>query len=269
MNEEIISEYYLERYVLGELPEEEAEEIARLAAVDPELQSTLEEIESSNREILALYPPPMVKASLSNQLAEMAKKPFPLKRILAISSAAAVLLAIILVLPLIKRSPGIIEPGSEQDVTLIKGVPQVDLFITQLLVYRKLKDRVEILSDGDYAQAGDLLQLAYVATEEPYGMIFSIDGRGLITLHFPEKKGESTRLELNKQSSLPNAIELDDAPGFERFFFITSDSPIDVDSVFKELESLSDLPEEAKKIDLDLPRNLKQYSFLILKGEES
>jgi hypothetical protein len=269
MNEEIISEYYLERYAMGELPGEEAEEIERMAATDPELQSALENIESSNREILALYPPPIVRASLSTRLTEMQKKSFPLKRILAISSAGVVLLTIILVLPLLKNKPRIIYPDSEQDVTLIKGIPKVDLSITQLLVYRKIQDQVKILSDGDYASAGDLLQLAYVATKESYGMIFSIDGRGLVTLHFPESGGGSTKLELNKQFLLPNAIELDDAPGFERFFFLTSESPINVNSVLKELEGLTEHPEKAKQADLELPGNLKQYSFLILKGEES
>jgi hypothetical protein len=269
MNKEIISEYYLERYSLGELPAEEAEEIGQMAAANPEIQAALENIESSNREILALYPPPMVKATLSIQLTEKQKKSFPLKRVLAISSAAVVLLTIILVLPLTKKKPGIIDPDSIQDVTLIKGIPKVDLSITQLLVYRKMQDQVEMLADGDHARAGDLLQLAYVATEEPYGMIFSIDGRGLVTLHFPEDSRESTKLELNTQLSLPNAIELDDAPGFERFIFLTSRTPIDVEAILKKLKGLTEYPEQAKHIDLDLPGNLKQYSFLILKGEGS
>ena len=269
MNKEIISEYYLERYVLSELPDEEAEEIGRLAAADTELQAALKNIESSNREILELYPPSMVKASLSTQLTEMPKRSCPLKRVLAISSAAAVLLTIILVLPLLKEKPGIIYSDPEQDVTLIKGISKVDLSVTQLLVYRKIQDQVEILSDGDHARAGDLLQLAYVSTKESYGIIFSIDGRGLITLHFPEGKEESTKLELNKQFFLPNAFELDDAPGFERFFFLTSRTPIDVGAVLKELEILAENPEQTKKTGLDLPENLKQFSFLIFKGEGS
>lgn len=269
MNKEIISEYYLERYALGELPAEEAEEIWQMAALDPELRTALENIESSNREILTLYPPPMIKASLTTQLTEMQKKPFALKRVLIYASVAAALLLVILVLPLLKEKPGMVYTDAERDVILIKGIPKVDLSVTQLLVYRKIQDQVEMLADGDHARAGDLLQLAYVATEETYGMIFSIDGRGLVTLHFPEDSRESTKLEMNKQLSLPNAIELDDAPGFERFFFLTSRTPIDVDAVLKELKDLTEYPEQARQIDLDLPGNLKQYSFLILKGEGS
>jgi hypothetical protein len=269
MNKEDISEYYLERYALGELPEEEAKDIGRLASADPELQGALDEIESSNREILSLYPPLAFKASLLMRLENVPKKSFPLKGVLTISSVAAALLIFILVLPMLKKRPGVVYPDGEQDVTLIKGIPAVDLSVTQLLVYRKIKDQVEILSDGDQARPGDLLQLAYVSTEKSYGMILSIDGRGLITLHFPEGKDKSTQLELNKQFLLPNAIELDDAPAFERFFFLTSGSPINVDAVLRGLEDMASNPEQIKQTDLDLPENLKQYSVLILKGEGS
>jgi hypothetical protein len=267
MNKESISEYYLERYALGELPDEEAEEIGRLASKDIELQAALDEIESSNREILSLYPPLTFKASLMSRIEDKPSKSFPLKRFLTVSSVAAALLILFLVLPKIKKRPEIIHPVGEQEVTQVKGSPTVDLSITQLLVYRKIQDQVEILTDGDQARPGDLLQLAYVSTEESYGMILSIDGRGLITLHFPEGKGESTQLELNKQFLLPNAIELDDAPGFERFFFLTSGFPIDVDAVLKGLEDVAKNPEQVKKRSLDVPENLKQYSILILKGE--
>ena len=327
MHKEVISEYYLERYAMRELPDDEAEEIGWMVSTDPELQAALNEIESSNREILALYPPRMVTASLSTQIAapsenastatkekltekisaehteepsetlpekpketlpekpsampletpaEMPskkwKRAFPLRPILAVSSVAAILLAVLLILPLLKQKPGIVHRGEEEDITLIKGIPRVDLSVTQLLVYRKIEDKVEILSDGDKASAGDLLQLAYVATEETdetHGMILSVDGRGLITLHYPESKDKSTQLELNKQLSLPNAIELDDAPGFERFFFLTSGSPIDVKAVLITLKNSVRDPEHVKTTNLDLPESLKQYSILILKGAGS
>lgn len=268
MNKETVSEYYLERYALGELPDEEGKEIRRLSSSIPEIQAALEDIKSSDQDILALYPPLAVKASLMTQLAETSKKPFPLKRVLTISSAAAVL-TLILVLPLLKQKPPIIYPDTEQDVTLVKGIPKVDLSKTQLLVYRKMQDQVEILTDGKHASPGDLLQLAYVTAEEPYGIILSIDGRGAVTLHFPGSQGESTKLELNKQSLLPNAIELDDAPKFERFFFLTSKSPIDVDDVLREAQNLTKNPEQIQQKKLDLPASFKQYSILILKGEGS
>jgi hypothetical protein len=269
MNKETISEYYLERYALGELPDEEAEEIERLRSSDPGLQEALSTIEASNKEIIALYPPLTVKANLLTEFEETKKKPFLLRRVLALSSVVATFLILILVLPMLKQKRTITYPDPEQDFTLIKGIPAVDLSQTQLLVYRKIQDQVEILADGEKARAGDLLQLAYVTTEDSYGMILSIDGRGTVTLHHPETKGESTKLELSKQFLLPNAIELDDAPKFERFFFLTSESPIDVDGVLKEAQDLAKYPVQVQQKNLDLPESFKQFSVLILKGEGS
>ena len=262
MNIETISEYYLERYALGELPDEELEEIRRLSSTIPEVQEALDNIEASNSDILSLYPPPTVKASLLTQMEETSRKPFPLKRIFAVSSAIVTLLILILFLPLFKH-----HPDSESDAILVKGIPAVDLSRTQLLVYRKIQDRVEILSDGETARTGDLLQLAYVATKDAYGMILSIDGRGAVTLHLPENKGESTKLEQGKQFLLPNAIELDDAPEFERFIFLTSDFPIDVGGILLEAQDLAKNPEQGQTKNLDLPESLTQYSVLIRKGE--
>ena len=279
MNKEVISEYYLERYALEELPDEDAEEIHRLASTYPEIQNALKEIESSNRDILSLYPASTVKASLLARLHETQGNPteggwviktFPLrlKRILYISSAfATVMVLLILILPGLRKESGIETFEAVQDFPLVKGIQNIDLSKTQLLIFRKKKDKVEILTDGKRASAGDLLQLAYVASKESYGTILSIDGRGVITLHFPAEKGGSTDLELNKKFSLPNAIELDDAPGFERFFLITSESPIDVDDILNKAENLAKDPERAEQAELDLPDSIKQYSILILKGE--
>jgi len=267
MNKETINEYYLERYALGELPDEEKEEIHRLSSSVPEIQAALEGIKSSDRDILSLYPPTIVKANLLTQLENAPDKSFPLRRVLVISSAVATFLILILVLPIFKKEPRIIFPDSRQDIILVKGIPAVDLSKTQLLVYRKIQDQVEILTDGKPARTGDLLQLAYVTAEETYGVILSIDGRGLVTLHFPGDKGESTALELNKQYLLTNAIQLDDAPGFERFFFLTSGSPIDVDAVLRTVKDQAENVEQVKQRNLDLPERYKQYSVLILKGE--
>ena len=51
MNKETISEYYLERYALGELPDEELEDIRRLSSTNPEVQAALDDITASNSDI--------------------------------------------------------------------------------------------------------------------------------------------------------------------------------------------------------------------------
>jgi hypothetical protein len=278
MNNTILSEYYLERYLLGELPNGEAGEIRRQAASDAGLRKTFESILTSNRDILSLYPPAEVKSALLKRMGDRkkpaAKRPLmgPLTwkglSVLSSAMAAAVLLLIVL-LPSHKKSVLTGPETGQEDMSLIKGTASIDMTRTQLIVHRKNNSEVEILSDGNQANEGDLLQLAYVAAQDAYGVILSIDGRGSVTLHFPSQQGESTRLLQNIRAVLPSAIELDDAPDFERFFLITSDSPIDVNVIIKSAETLADRINRISQEELELPAGMNQYSILILKGEGS
>ncbi len=283
MMDGVISEYYLERYVLGELPPEGAREVERAAAADVRVRAALDGIASSNRDILALYPPAAFKAGLLARVKDAEgltpdrepRRSFPAlglswRRALAVATAsAALVLAVIVAVPWIKGRVGAIASGPGVESAVVKGDAGLDLTKTQLLVYRKHGDQAEILADGEEAEAGALLQLAYVADAEPYGVILSIDGRGGVTRHFPAEQGGSTLLSLNKKSLLPNAVELDDAPLFERFFLVTSNAAVDVSGVLAKAAALARNPVRAKHAALDLPAGLSQRSILILKGEGS
>ena len=280
MNKKKISDYYLERYALGELPKEESQKILHLASTDPEIKSALKKIESSNHDILSLYPASKIKDDLLSLLEKDSFKSkvsrwldmssFPSKRSVAISSVCTVLLLVLIfiVLPRSNRRAGIELFDIGQDFSLVKGISDIDMTKTQLLVFRKTNEEVEILENGTRAGQGDLLQLAYIAVTEPYGIILSIDGRGYVTLHYPEESSGSTELKINKKSLLPHAIELDDAPHFERFIFITSKNKIDVDDVLRIAGDLAKNPEKVKTAELDLPKGIDQHSVLILKGED-
>ena len=64
---------------------------------------------------------------------------------------------------------------------------------------------------------------------------------------------------------MPEAIELDNAPGFERFFFVTSDSSLDVEYIMKMARKLASDASRAKTANLDLPEGFKQVSIKIVK----
>jgi hypothetical protein len=270
MNGQVFSEHVLERYLLRELPPEKTGEVERAAAADPCLRSAIAALEVSNRDILARYPATDFRARLLARL-EGTPAPAPVWKRWAwlAPAAAALVLAAVLVGPRLRLLSDSWPFGSGGEQNLVKGAAPVDLTITQLLVYKKSGDRAELLADGAEARAGALLQLAYVAASERYGAILSIDGRGGVTRHFPADEGGSTLLALNKRILLPSALELDDAPGFERFFLVTSAAPVDVAAVMaKAVELAKDLA-AAKGADLDLPARLKQTSVLVLKGEGS
>jgi hypothetical protein len=156
------------------------------------------------------------------------------KHLLILSPALAAAICLLLFLhPGRKEKIEIAPFNMTADSTLAKGVPLINLNKTQLLVHRLHNQKVELLKDWQSARKGDLLQLAYVSAGEPYGMIFSVDGRGGVSLHFPKQEYGSTLLTRYEKILLPEAIELDDAPQFERFIFLTADFPIDVPQVLK------------------------------------
>ena len=151
--------------------------------------------------------------------------------------------------------------------TRIKGLESIDMTKTKIIIYRKKGDEAEILKEGELAKAGDLLQIAYVPAGKTYGVIFSIDGNGVVTLHYPENINSSTILKQEKIVLLSSAYELDDAPEFERFFFITALTEINVQEILKQAKALADSHNPAKKEISALPDTYSQFSILLRKGE--
>lgn len=278
MMNESVSDYTLERYVLGELDEEDGAKVDLEASRNPAIRQALRDIDDSNRDILTRYPPDAVKAELLKRLEDAENTLRPRQRPSRFSSstrlfalvgaAAAALVLILFILPGLDN-PGGLPAGSREDLAIVKGDTHIDLTETQLLIYRQNRASVEVLADGALARTGDLLQLAYVAADDPFGMILSIDGRGTVTLHLPLAGHRAEALHLNKKALLPLAIELDDAPEFERFFLITAAAPFSIEDILEKAKALTRNPGRVKHGELDLPESMKQYSILILKGEES
>jgi len=270
-----ISEYSLEKFFLGELQEGRMKEINGLLTTDPQLRERLDEIKKSNAEILAEYPPELVASRIMANAAKgktlrksFAAVPLSLKKVLLASTAlASVVIVLLFVLPQQTKHDGDMDPlADRRDTTRLKGSPAMDPTGTQLLIHRKQNSHVELLKSGMRGQAGDLLQLAYFTAAEPYGAILSIDGRGHVTLHLPETRDMPATLALRQKILLAHAIELDNAPGFERFFFITSRQPFRLADVLRAAENLATDKERARREMLPLPKTYCQYSTIIIKG---
>jgi hypothetical protein len=105
------------------------------------------------------------------------------------------------------------------DDTRSKGLaPALQVYVAEGSIQRALRS-------GDIVGAGDVLQVQTRSTGAAYGVVVSIDGRGGVSRHFPD----TTDTTLPRgTAALPFSFELDDAPGFERFFLVTSNRPIDV-----------------------------------------
>lgn len=266
-----IPDFLIEQLLLGELGEEEKKKLLE----DPRTAGRLEKLQKSNEEILHLYSPASMAEKIQNRIDNPeTEKPrqeadVPLKekgRIIPFFFslkgspllAAAVLLLLFGLLPLFK---GTLNQGTAVTIDTVrtKGYTAV------LRIYREAQGGVELLFPGDRVRERDLLQISYIPGEENYGVILSLDGRGAITLHYPLSEGMSPKLSGEEEQFLPYSYQLDDAPGFERFFFITSREPIQVASVLSAAEKLSRDLKGAMQKALSISSRYSQYSILLKK----
>ena len=135
-----------------------------------------------------------------------------------------------------------------------------------LIIYRKIDDKVEVLSEGSLVKESDQIQISYVSFNMKYGMIFSIDGNGTITLHYPDYMKDKDFSIIDKHETfLPHTFILDNAPYFERFFFITSNDPFTGEEIIKAAEELIKSPGKGKSGELGLSQMFKQHSTILYK----
>ncbi len=153
--------------------------------------------------------------------------------------------------------------GTADDGTRVKGP-------SRLVAFRQLGEQVERLAQDAVVRAGDVIQLRYNAGGQRYGLIASVDGAGVVTLHFPlseEAPPQATAVS-SETATLPHAYALDDAPSFERFFFVTADEPVDVQQTLAALRSFAHRDDSATAW-LDLPAGLHQWSLRLRKPDRS
>jgi hypothetical protein len=255
--EDRVSDLTLEQHRLGELDDAAAAAMTERIGRDPALRGRLEALERSDAEILAAHPPAEVAACIRGRLVrERRLKRIPVARMI-LPAAAAALLALTLFTVRDRLLAG-------TDDTRLKGLT------TSLSAWRKVGEGAERLADGASARAGDVVQLSYLAGDARYGVILSIDGRGVVTFHLPEGweggPARSPALDRTGEITLASAYELDDAPSFERFFLVYGGDPFAVSAAADAARRLAAKPDSALRDRLGLPRGLQQVSFLLLKG---
>lgn len=264
-----ISDLVLEQYVLGELPPRLARKIKQELERDPSLKARYEALARSDREILDRYSSPEMARAIRERLAADAGNEsadqglsaslepagrWALQLAVALPAAAIILLVL---------SFFMFRERIANDQIRVKGlVPHINAFL-------KTSAGARDLAPGSPLERGDVIQLGYTAAEARYGVIFSIDGRGAITWHLPAGFAGSPRsapaLERQGQVLLSSAYELDDAPGFERFFFVYSDKPFETPAVAEAARALTARLSSADHEDLVLPAGLRQSSLLVKK----
>lgn len=264
----------LERYLLQELPAEEMASVQRLVEGDPAQAARMEALRQSNEEILARYP----AGWMSRQIERRAQAPAAVGdpgRGLQVTwwsrlwpaPAAAVLIALA-ALPLLRG-------GDEAGDAAVPLAIRLKGAEAHLLLHRKTDEGGERLRDGALARQHDQIQFQYQAAGQAYGLILSIDGAAQVTRHFPEEGSGAAPLQQAGVVSLAFAYELDDAPGWERFYFITAADPFEVDAVMSAADKLAAALGSSPEVgavaagpaadSLEVPAGLEQWIFTLRK----
>jgi hypothetical protein len=251
----MIPDWKLERYLTGDLPESEMREIRELEKKDEVFAQRVKLMREDNAAILRKMPFERLSEKLdamperSNSAGNTVSVNF---RLVKFAAAAAFVLAVVSVALFSQReiasqdiggqlaSDGSAESAmavamaDEDNGTRIKGLD------ARMEVWKKTGDSAVQMQNLDAASEGDEIQLRYSVPEKCYGLLFSMDGNGTITMHM----GDNNRaivLEPGKMTTLPFAYKLDNAPKFEKFFLLTSKAGFavdvdNIDAVFKNKE---------------------------------
>jgi len=266
-----VPDLVLERYRLGELPAAEAEALERRLELEPDLAARLAALDRSDEEIRRRYPPAWLAEQIQQRrrpaaasIASPARR-WLLRWPVPTALAAAATLALVL-------APRLLSPPSLESVVGARPAPSAPAALSgdrikglqpSLVLFRKTDAGSETLADGAVARAGDVVRVGYRAAGRTHGVILSVDGRGLVTVHLPTSGSEAAPLQSGETVLLDRAYELDDAPRFERFFLVTADRAFDVKPVVEAARRAAGLPARDALV---LPAPLQQTSFLLRKG---
>jgi len=272
-----IPNWKLERFLLGELDADEMNSLRHRVAADGSLAKRLEALKQSNRELHERYPVDIMSRQIEQKLATAQRasgagnlaRSWRLPRLALVPAAAlAVLACLFLVNSDLFSWLGLrSDPGGEVAVIRHKGTS------ASLQLHRKTDFGSERLPDGARAAARDLIMIQYRADEHAYGVIFSVDGRGVVTRQLPVSGDRAMSLAAGELHSLDSAYELDDAPRWEVFVFVTSPKQFSLGWLFRTVEdspllTRHDLPprEAATLLEtLDLPGDFQITTFTLIK----
>jgi len=230
-----------ERYLLGELPKSEMATLKATERENGNFCQQLEELKASNEELLARYP----------YVAKMKIVRHRFKWHIPLSACAALLICVTATLTVLNNGNDHIQNviAMNEDGTRVKGIK------TGLEIWRKTGDSAEKLENYSEVKAGDLLQMRYVAEKKCYGVILSMDGNGVLTIHLSGNNGKAAELEAGRTVSLEKGYELDNAPKHETFYLFTADKEFELSNVAENL------------LHGKLPKNLQTAQITLKKSD--
>ena len=235
-----ISDFKLERYLLGELPESEMAALQKHEAEDEIFAARVAEMRLQGKRFVAENPFAALEERIEAAGGVENRAVAPRNTLwLKVAAALVIALGIFSAVVLNRNVDTFDSQNASMEVamadmdngTRIKGMQ------ASLEVWKKTGDSAVQMVNLGNASEGDEIQLRYRVPQKCFGMLFSMDGNGTITMHMGEGN-KAIELEPGKMTTLPFAYKLDNAPKFEKFFLLTSQNSfaINVDDFDKSLK---------------------------------
>ena len=259
----MIPDWKLERFLTGDLPEEEMNKLRELEANDALFANRVKMLREDNKAILSKLPFESLAANLGTgaagnaanlgtvtETAGTAAKNAVRFTLVKFAAAAMFVFAVALVAFFAQSETSVMNERVGSDVANVNGSQNTQVALAEnesdtrikgldarMEVWKKTSAGIVQLNDLDSVGEGDEIQLRYAVPEKCFGLLFSMDGNGALTLHMGDGV-KAIELAPGKMNSLPFAYKLDDAPYFEKFFFVTSPKEFaveenDVDKLLK------------------------------------
>lgn len=250
----MIPDWKLEKYLTGDLPAEEMREIREMEATDEIFAGRVKMLREDNAAILKKLP----FEKLSEKIAMMpgrsnagADNTVRVNfKLVKLAAAAALVLAVVTVALFSQRSlseqGGTVLANNAKMANSVNGAQVMEVAMVdasgagddglrikglsaRMEVWKKTGDSAVQMENLGEAREGDEIQLRYAVAEKCFGLLFSMDGNGTITMHMGHGN-RAVELEPGKMTTLPFAYKLDNAPKFEKFFFLTSKSEFELNA---------------------------------------
>lgn len=230
----MIPDWKLEKYLTGDLPASEMRELRELEATDEVFAGRVRMFREDNLAILRKMPFKSLEAKL-NGGAGSADSSAPRFAWVKIAAAVVVALGIFSAVFVVDKddiihSSETVEIAAGMDVAMadVEDGTRIKGMESRMEIWKKTTKGIVQLENLSDASEGDEIQLRYSVPQKCFGILFSMDGNGTLTMHMGNEN-KAIALEPGKMVTLPFAYKLDNAPKFEKFFLLTSSSEFELD----------------------------------------
>lgn len=231
----MIPDWKLEKYLTGDLPASEMRKLREMEATDEVLAGRVRMFREDNLAVLRKMPFESLETKLEARSGIRGIDTLTVNfKLVKFAAAAVFVLAFVAVAVFMngeRPMPMADGAGAGTQVAMmeVETGTRIKGMDARIEIWKKTEKGIAQLENLSDASEGDEIQLRYSVPQKCFGLLFSMDGNGAVTIHMGNEN-MAIPLEPGKMVTLPFAYKLDDAPKFEKFFLLTSQNEFELDA---------------------------------------